>query len=545
MQPDATTPAPPTPPAPRTVGALLAALATGLHLGALGNGYVIDDHAVIEAHPVVTGAVSWTRVFEYDAFGVARGTPGMVGAWRPLQTLLFAVERAVFGPSPAVVHAINALLHGAVTAMVFALTLGAGAGLRVAALAGALFAVHTLHTDAVYAGVGQAELTSALFALAALALHTRDDGRSRVGAALAFAAALLSKESAVLLLPTLVAHDLVMRRPRSFVLYARHAVYAATFAAVLAARAYTCGGVQGFLDDAVMNPLRAEPWWLQRITGVRLVGHALTQFVAPVELQHLYGPGVFATRPWLDVKLVAGALTLAGLGVVAWRLRRERPWASLCAVVTLLTLGAVCSVEANYSVMYAERLLYFGSAFTAALTAYGFSRLATRVSPRAVSALAAVWMLSLAALTAARAADWHDDESFWTASVETSPDAPVGLTALGVFKLRDGDLRAALALCTAATQRKGDYARAWGCSAMVRARIGDLDGAERDFQRMAQGDPDNAGFEANYARLLLMRGRPADALARLALMRRRARWTRDADALEAAARQQLAAGGNR
>ncbi|MDC3379189.1 hypothetical protein OAX78_02800, partial [Planctomycetota bacterium] len=85
---------------------------------------------------------------------------------------------------------------------------------RVALAVGVLFAVHPVHTEAVTSIVGRAELLCALFFLLAVLLHRRVPGlpgarawAARAGVAVCAFLALLSKEHAALLLPTLLALD--------------------------------------------------------------------------------------------------------------------------------------------------------------------------------------------------------------------------------------------------------------------------------------------------------------------------------------------------
>ena len=91
-----------------------------------------------------------------------------VATYGPLTMLSYAIDHALFGPSPRAFHATNLVLHAAATAascwLAF-LLLGSVPG---AFLVAALFAVHPLHVEPVAWVSGRKELLAALFALVAL-----------------------------------------------------------------------------------------------------------------------------------------------------------------------------------------------------------------------------------------------------------------------------------------------------------------------------------------------------------------------------------------
>ena len=179
---------------------LLALLAVLPYGNALQNGFAFDDEPVIQRNPVVTDGVDLTRILASPV------PPGDL--YRPLTVLTFAVNERLSPGRAASFHAVNLLLHAAVTLLVFAIAVRLFASARVAAIAAALFAVHPIHTEAVTNIVGRAELLAALFGLLALVCAAdADAGGPRQRRALQFASlasfslAVLSKESALTVLP--------------------------------------------------------------------------------------------------------------------------------------------------------------------------------------------------------------------------------------------------------------------------------------------------------------------------------------------------------
>ena len=172
---------------------------------ALRNGFTFDDSGLIVENPAVWAAspvTAWTEPY----------WPGRVGTglYRPWTTFSFWWNGKVAGHSPAGFHALNLLLHLAAVLLLHGLLRRLFPERKRLALAVALlFAVHPLHSEAVVSIAGRAELWAAALGLGGWILaidFARGGGVHRLlGTALAFALALLSKESAagLLLLPIL------------------------------------------------------------------------------------------------------------------------------------------------------------------------------------------------------------------------------------------------------------------------------------------------------------------------------------------------------
>ena len=105
-------------------GPLLAVLVlTALaHASTLGGGFVYDDHRFVEFND----AVHEVRPADYfvDA-ATASDSEGIVAdIYRPVRTLFFSLEWAVFGSSPSGWHLVSLLLHLLGTALAFRLLRG-------------------------------------------------------------------------------------------------------------------------------------------------------------------------------------------------------------------------------------------------------------------------------------------------------------------------------------------------------------------------------------------------------------------------------------
>jgi hypothetical protein len=160
--------------------------------------FVFDDNIVILGDPLVVRQFNPKEIFGSEV----RVADVALGYYRPLITLLYRLDWALWGLNPAGYHLTNLVWHLLATFLIYRLALQT-TGRLVAAWAGAmLFAVLPAHAEAIGWIQGRVDLVSTTFTLLALLalLRARDAGGparwqwAALGG-LAFLAALLAKES--------------------------------------------------------------------------------------------------------------------------------------------------------------------------------------------------------------------------------------------------------------------------------------------------------------------------------------------------------------
>ena len=191
---------------PLLVGTILAFTAL-LYAPTLRFGFVYDDHLQIVQNPLVH---SWRFIPEVFRSHVWEAwDPGDAGSYyRPLNVLWFRINDALFGLRPVAWHATAILLHVLATWLVYTLARRLSGKQLVAPFAALLFAVHPMRHEVVGWISGTTEsLWSVLFLLAFLAyLRSREGGRWIAFSCALYAAALLAKETAIMLPVLVFAH---------------------------------------------------------------------------------------------------------------------------------------------------------------------------------------------------------------------------------------------------------------------------------------------------------------------------------------------------
>src|SRR5438445_722141 len=175
--------------------AVVAACAFLIYVGALWNGFALDDRAIILQNPHVVARSGLWRVFLESYW-----RPEVGGhLYRPLTVVTYALDALVDG-APWF-HFVNLLWHAAASVAVAAFarrSVGVAAGLA----AGVIFAAHPVHVEAVADVIGRAELMGGLCSV--LAVYAALGRQSVAWSTAALALGLLSKENAATI-PAIIA----------------------------------------------------------------------------------------------------------------------------------------------------------------------------------------------------------------------------------------------------------------------------------------------------------------------------------------------------
>lgn len=443
-------------------------LAGLIYLNSLEGEFVWDDRPLILQSPSVMSFDDLGEVFAGDFFSHSQ-IPLPYGYYRPLTTLSYVLDWALWDDSPFGFHLTNVLLHGAASILVLLILLRLGLGDGPALAAACLFAVHPIHTENVSWIAGRTDILAFVLTAAALmvylvAFNDREDRlppakrktsgkektRDRVpskpslrplplAVALAlFVAALLAKEMAAVLpvwvfLIAFLHHNSGWRRALERTL---------PFAVVLVAY-----GVVRFLIVDVPAP--AQPASIS--LGMTLISIPFTivrylwWMLLPLDLnayvQNPYVSSIAEPRFW------AGVLALVALTAGVLRLGKQRPQVALfgamlgVSFLPILNIVRVASPEDMGNTM-AERFCYFPSFPFVAMLVVAVPLLFPRIGRRARPVLATTTVILLlvvaAAVTWNRTRDWQDDVSLFTDTVAHAPQAALPWAQLVLAHVRNG-----------------------------------------------------------------------------------------------------------
>jgi tetratricopeptide (TPR) repeat protein len=481
---------------------LLLAVTVLVHARGLGGEFVYDDHRFIVSNEAIRDLGNVPRFF-VDPEATARPDPlmGWRDIYRPLRTLSFAVDHALFGDGPFGFHVVSLLWHLAAVLLAWLLARRLLGDPWLAALAAAVFALHPAQVQSVAWVSSRGDLMAGAFLLGACLLLLRNEVSSArlTGGAVLYALALLSKESAVALLGIVVVHDLLLAEEPRF-----RGRSLAVLGAVTLLYLLVRGGVATGQVEFEARSLPAVGSGALLAVGTALIPVALTPWTG--DILRISVLGVPAGWVLLVLAVLAVALLLL--------LGRRFPGVAFALLWFAVAYAPVSGLVPLKSL--AElRFLYLpllGIGLLAGLVARALPR-------RAVLAAVAVPVL-LGLLSWREARLYRTDVDLWLTAVERQERVlgaagPGAYSNLGIVLLAAGRDPEALPVLR----------RAWDMLPTARHAInlalgleasGELEEASRLAQMAAELEPKNPGVRHRCGELLLHMGRYVEAAVHLA-----------------------------
>ena len=128
---------------------ICAGLGLLVYVNSLDCGLCFDDKAALEDNADLRHNVSWRNLLRNDFWGIPIHDKDSHKSYRPLCVASFRLNYMVHGLEPMGYHLVNVVLHAVVCYLYVHMCALVFAQVWPALLAGLLFAVHPIHTEAV------------------------------------------------------------------------------------------------------------------------------------------------------------------------------------------------------------------------------------------------------------------------------------------------------------------------------------------------------------------------------------------------------------
>ena len=185
-------------------GRALVALLTGLtYADILRFRFVYDDYPLVVANPRLASWHYLPLYFKTDIFSHYLANP-LIHYYRPIFSMWLFINHTLFGLHPSGWHALNVILHLTATVLVWNFVERLTTNRIVAFFATLLFGLHPIHTEVVVWISSCSEMLLTIFVLFSLLCVMRAAASAnrigwRTGSLVSYAAALLTKETAIML----------------------------------------------------------------------------------------------------------------------------------------------------------------------------------------------------------------------------------------------------------------------------------------------------------------------------------------------------------
>lgn len=364
-----------------------------------------------------------------------------------------------------------------------------------AAGAALFFALHPLRVESVIWITERRDVLSGLFAV--LSIYLWLEGRRRFSA-LAFLCAVLSKGTAIAVLPfILLADRTALKGWRSLVPHAGIAVFAVVM------------NLGGFKTGEL--PALDLTLWERVLVAGNGAWFYLSKTILPIGLSPYYALPLNGD----SIRQVSYPGALLALLITAACFRpKVRAWAGPIWFAYLLALAPVSGLFQSGRQAAADRYSYLACMPFALLFGHWIERLKAR---QAYVLLASVTLI-FAAATIRQSSYWANDITLWTRVVDIEPESYLPRSNLASAYLSAGDGLAAVPHLEAAIILEPRDAEARSSLGFILASRGEYDRAIklfRDCVALRPNDLKFAGARFNLGVLLIQRGQKSDGLAQL------------------------------
>ncbi len=476
-----------------------------------------DDGTQILKNPYVHSFRHLREIFGTHVWSYL-GANSVTNYYRPVMTLGYLLCYEIFGPAAYGFHLVNLILHIAVVAILFLVTLRMTSDRIVALGSAVLFALHPIHTEAVAWISAVTDLEVTFFSLVTFWFFlgiARPGGKcselSKVAMAGSYVLALLSKEQA-LALPLLAAtyehfyrDDLAETTRRQKL--ARYGVLGLLAVAYILFRIRFLGG----FAPALQRPRLS--WSGAFLSAIALTGQYLWKLLWPVHLSayYVFPDDLGKLLPWM----IGGFAALILCSVLFAEMWKRNRLASFGFVWLFATLAPVLNGRWMARNVFAERYLYLSSVGFCWLVAWGWRGLWRRGPKRkniwrgAILASTGVISALCVLRVSARNRDWQSDLVLYERTLADSPDIFIVRDALGLAYWARGNSEAAEREWRKALRLDPGDATTWNYLGGVYAQRKQYASAVGYLQRATKLDPAYTDAHLNlgaaYAEMGLMK----------------------------------------
>ncbi len=423
----------------------------------------------------------WLEPYVHD-------NPGS-GLYRPLSIFTFALNFLLTGENVVWFHAVNIVLHGIVSFLLFAILRTLFRKNDLAIVASILFLFLPIHSEAVASIKSRDELLAAMFALLTWLcfLRAQESWQWTKNGLLALSGcfyffALLSKELIALVPGVFLLVWWWREQPRTKELISAAMPFVVAITFYLIMRFVTLGPSSFASDDVyfVINPMQSAGFLTQFSTGLSLFWFAVAKSVVPWNLSatYHYDQLPLLEHPFASLYSILGLIALIA-AIAALTIRRVRASPLGTGIVLFLIPYALFSkLLFKHGDIFAERWLYFASAGVCVVLAVGVVELKNRAGH--IATVFFVGVLGIyAAVLIPRNAVWLDRLSLGESMIQTAPRSIQGYANVGRHYLETGDLARAAPYLSKAIEIYPDHPPVLAMAGLLALQQGDAEQAKK------------------------------------------------------------------
>lgn len=404
-------------------------------------------------------------------------------SWRSIfNSLIYYLLFHIGGLSPAVFRTYNILLHLGCVYLIYLILLILSSKQKLSFFAASLFAVHPLLIEAVgwISGRPYTQYSFLLFLAFLLYIRSKNNIKTYFFSVLCFILAVLSSEKAIIFPLILLLYDF------SFGQLKQNWKKLACFFSILVVGAIYFGAQISERTQAVLQLSAGSAG--QMLNPLTQIPIAITSYLEllfwPAGLTLYHSEMTFSQTNYM----IRAVLLVGFLLFTAFMLKKNRLIFFFLSFFLISLLPTLTPFGISWIV--AERYAYFGSIGIFFVVAYFFDKLSEmRKFQSAVYITFAIIFIALLVRTISRNIDWQNEDNLWIATAKTSPSSQNTHNNMGDVYARHKDFAGAEREFKKAIEINPNYADAWHNLALTYQNIGRSAEAVKAYEKAVEINP--------------------------------------------------------
>ncbi|MFH1127888.1 MAG: tetratricopeptide repeat protein [Candidatus Omnitrophota bacterium] len=461
---------------------LISALGFIVYANSLNGDFVWDDHFLVKSNLSIKSWQNIPKVFREDA---GAGSAVKTNFYRPLQIVSYMLDYSLYGLKPRGYHLTSIILHILVALSVYWLANILFSSTLLSFIAGLLFVVHPLHSEAVAYIAGRADLLAGLFILLCLIFYIKQDNvkskKLYIFMLSAYILALFSKEYGLITPILLVLYSFLFCKK----------IQAKNLLSLL--------GISGFYLILRLTILKfpfaqnlPRTTLLQRIPGFFVaITEYLRLLLLPFNLHMEYGNKLFF---FYALQVILGFVVTLLLLIYAFIKRKNN---ILFAFSIFWFFLALLPNSNLYPLSYymAEHWVYLASIGFFIILAQGLVALHKRKGIWCLGDFLILILIFYSYLTIKQNNYWKNEMSLFKYTWQNANDNPKACNNFCKACVDNGEYKKAIMLCKQAITLKENYEEPYYNLANAYLGIGDYLNAIKAFQKAIAINPGYPGVK--------------------------------------------------
>ena len=467
------------------------------YLPILRNSFTYDDPKFFKQWQTPKSFSNAQKFIEGDA------PPGHEGVYRPLRTVIYAIDYKLWGEHPAGYHAQAIVTNAAIAVVVYLIATVITGSPLTGFIAGLLFGVHPAHTEAITFTTASMDTIGILMAYASfyLFITSKKAGSKRFYASLALGISAFFVYEVTLITPVLMFVYRLMFKPKQTLKH-REPVSWTPLGWFAGGLVYYVAVRLALMTNMSTATYIGGDFWKTLSLTAKFFYQYIQILVVPfgLSLYHEVAPGLnsfyttavaLKSAPLVDIHTAVTLAIVAGSVWATIATYKRKPVIAFGIVWFYISMLPTLNLLPTHNI-FAERYVYFASFGFVLILAVGISHL-KKYSYLAVIIIALLYIGG----TVERNNDWVDSRALWFQIARSAPHSPVGWNGLGLAEDYAGNKNRAIDYYQRAIAADKTYAQAYSNMAGVYYEHKDYQTAIKHYQTAISLDPNNDDYQTN------------------------------------------------